>query len=201
MTPREREILRYLGYHGAQPPEEVMQAIARLAPRVDEAAAPKSVQLTLPREQVPWENETVCRALSGCDIAVLFAVTLGAQVDRLLARAASENMSDAVILQAVATARIEEECDALQARAARAAGLFARPRVSPGYGDFEIGAQVLFTRMLDTPRKIGLTLTDGMMLAPTKSVTALFGLCAQREAHPKEKCACCTKRDCAFRVT
>jgi cobalamin-dependent methionine synthase I len=31
--------------------------------------------------------------------------------------------------------------------------------------------------LLDTNRKIGLSLTESMLMAPTKSVTAIIGIC------------------------
>lgn len=200
MTLSRREILRYLGYQNAEVPEEITAAIDRLEARVVSIAAPRTVKMKLQRDQILWSGSTVCKALSGCKEAVLFAATLGAPLDRELARAARENMGDAVIMQAVATALIEEVCDELQRDAAREYQLFARPRISPGYGDFPIDAQVQITRMLDTGRKIGLTLTDGLMLAPTKSVTALFGLSHEAVISNPPKCDECRKKDCAFRT-
>lgn len=200
MTIPRREILRYLGYRNAEAPEEITAAIDRLEARVLSVASPRTVKIRLRREQIPWGGSTVCKALSGCDEAVLFAATLGALLDRELSRAARENMGDAVIMQAVATALIEEVCDALQSDAAQEYGLFARPRISPGYGDFAIDAQVQITRMLDTARKIGLMLTDGLMLAPTKSVTALFGLSREEHLQKKKTCETCDQKNCAFRI-
>ncbi len=41
---------------------------------------------------------------------------------------------------------------------------------------FDIAHQDMILRMLDTAKKIGLTLTGGNMLTPSKSVTAVIGL-------------------------
>ena len=170
MTAPRREILRYLGYKNTVPSEAVIESIDKIERQVAEVAEPKSVKKELAREEVIWSGTTVEKALYGCNRAVLFAATLGVQVDRLLMRTINISMSDAVILQAVAAAMIEQVCDDLQAE------YNSRPRVSPGYGDFELSAQRDILRILDAPRKIGLSVTEALMLVPTKSVTAIFGI-------------------------
>ena len=109
---------------------------------------------------------------------MLFCATLGAETDRLIRRASITDMSRAVILQACAAAYLEEYCDEQQrligeemAREKR----FLRPRFSPGYGDFDIHYQEPVMRMLDCAKQIGLSMTDGYMMTPSKSVTAVIG--------------------------
>ena len=53
-------------------------------------------------------------------------------------------------------------------------------------------------RELDTPRRIGLTVTDSCMLAPMKSVTAVIGI-AETEGSTAEGCEDCDKQNCGFR--
>lgn len=195
---QRHEILRYLGYKRDDAPAEIHAAIERLEKRVEACATPRTVKIKLSVSDIEWSGNTVSRALSGCDEAVLFAATLGAALDRELSRTARENMGDAVIMQAIATAMIEQVCDDLQEACEREYKLFARPRISPGYGDFDISEQISITRQLDAAKKIGLSLTDGMMLAPTKSVTALFGL-SHEKVCSAVKCETCEKTDCAFR--
>ena len=48
-------------------------------------------------------------------------------------------------------------------------------RFSPGYGSWLLTAQKDFFRWLNL-QNFGLTLTDGMLLLPEKSVTALAGV-------------------------
>ena len=111
-------------------------------------------------------------------------------------------MSDAVLYQAAAAAMIETYCDevnnTIKAEASRE-GLFCRPRFSPGYGDFSIEHQRDFSRLLDTPRSIGLTVTESCLLAPVKSVTAVIGLTDSPQPCHRKGCEECDKIDCAFR--
>ena len=74
---------------------------------------------------------------------------------------------------------IEDVCDALNESLSRSAATenkITLRRYSPGYGDFPIETQKLFTVLLNTPKNIGAVLTEGMMLYPTKTVTAIIGI-------------------------
>ncbi len=170
MKLKRREVLRYLGYKGNEPTEEISLAIDRIEKELFAVATPRTVLREISANEILWCGDTVKKAMGKSRRAILFAATLGAGVDRLLARFESINMGDAVILQALAAAMIEEVCDELQAK------YQSRPRVSPGYGDFPLSAQKEILKILDAPKKIGLTATESLMLVPTKSVTAIFGI-------------------------
>jgi cobalamin-dependent methionine synthase I len=68
-----------------------------------------------------------------------------------------------------------DEVDALVASRARRAGLAARRRYSPGYGDFPLAAQRDFAALLDFDR-LGIAVTPECLLRPAKSVTAAIAL-------------------------
>ena len=148
------------------------------------------------------ESAHLRRHLEGCTGAVLFAATLGVGVDRLIARSGAGRVSDAAVYQAAGAALIEEVCDtandALRAES-EAEGWYLRPRFSPGYGDFPIACQPEIARLLRTPERIGLTVTDSMLLVPVKSVTAVIGRSRQAIACHRQGCEACGKTDCAFR--
>ena len=78
-------------------------------------------------------------------------------------------------------------------------GWYLRPRFSPGYGDFDIRHQKELLQMLDGAKKIGLTVTDGMMLSPTKSVTAVIGVSKENVPCHRSGCEVCGKTDCIYR--
>ena len=75
---------------------------------------------------------------------------------------------------------------------------FLRPRFSPGYGDFELGVQSDIFRVLDCPRRIGLSLNKSLLMSPSKSVTAIIGI-SDRQAVCASGCNLCDKKDCAFK--
>lgn len=125
------------------------------------------------------ESRDLAKALAGCEGAFLFAATLGAGIDRLIARYEAVDMPMALVLQACAVDAIEtyadRTCESL-ARVCGAEGFALRPRFSPGYGDFSIQHQADILRLLDAGRRIGLSATDAHMLTPLKSITAVIGL-------------------------
>ena len=213
MTENEqREIYRYLGYHGETPTDEVQQSVAECAEEIGRVARPKSVfrefSLALPIEGVvridtlSVISRNLARNLKGCSCVFLMAATLGVEVDRLIARASAVRMSQALVYQAAAAARIEAYCDEINdvlREEARTQGLYCRPRFSPGYGDFDIKHQQDIVRLLDTPRQIGLTVTDSLLLAPVKSVTAVIGLSSEPQPCHKNGCEECGKKNCEYR--
>ena len=111
--------------------------------------------------------------LAGCREALLFTATVGHGIDRLIARYSHLSPARAVMLQALGTERVECLCDTFCASAAP-----ITRRVSPGYGDIPLTLQTDICRLLDTPRRIGVTLSDSLLMAPTKSVNAIAGISA-----------------------
>ncbi len=124
-------------------------------------------------------SASLAKALEGCGSAVLFAATVGLEIDRLIKKYSIVSPARAVMLQAVGAERIEALCDAfcaeLEAKA-QPLGLVPRPRFSPGYGDLPLELQTHIFRALDCPKRIGLTLNESLLMSPTKSVTAIVGL-------------------------
>ena len=49
-------------------------------------------------------------------------------------------------------------------------------RFSPGYGDLSLDLQKTVFELLNPEKHIGITLTDGMLMTPMKSVSAFIGI-------------------------
>ena len=206
------EVCRYLGYRGgARPDAETERLIEELSGRIREAASPRYACARLPLAlgedggvslgNIAVRSAALRRNLDGCRGCYLFAATLGAEVDRLISRASARRVSEAAICDAAASALIEAVCDGLNERLreeALAEGLYLRPRFSPGYGDFSIEHQRDIVRVLNTPVRLGLTVTEGLMLAPAKSVTAVIGISGSPRPHERG-CGGCAKDNCGFR--
>ena len=133
-------------------------------------------------------------ALDGCRRAVVFAATLGVELDRLIAKYGRLSPAKAVLLQAIGAQRIEALCDVFCGELGR-----TTPRYSPGYGDLPLDSQRQIFDLLDCPRRIGLSLTDSLLMTPTKSVTAFVGLTDGEAEATHNKCSRCDKTDCPFR--
>lgn len=115
------------------------------------------------------------KALSGCQSYILFAATVGLELDRLIAKYGRVSPAKALFFQAIGAERIESLCDLFCADL-QSDGRQMKPRVSPGYGDLPLNIQKDIFAVLDCPRRIGLTLNDSKLMTPTKSVTAFIGV-------------------------
>ena len=147
------------------------------------------------------QGQDIKKHLAGCQRAAVLCATLGAGVDRLLRVSQIADMSRAVVLNSLAAAAIEQVCDeAERLIAERVSEPYFTFRFSPGYGDYPLETQKQLLRLLDAPRKIGLSLNDSLLLTPVKSVTAVIGLSDQPIPRGKRGCAICSLREtCAYR--
>ncbi len=125
------------------------------------------------------KSKALGKNLSGCKKIILFAATVGVEIDRLIARAGAVSAAKATMLQALGSERVEALCDAFNDKVKREAeerGYTARPRVSAGYGDIPLDMQRDIFAALDCTRKIGISLGESLWMSPSKSVTAIIGL-------------------------
>jgi hypothetical protein len=129
--------------------------------------------------QLIFTGRDIARHLAHSTVCLLMAVTLGHEVDRKIRYYQKSDLSRAVILDACATARIEQACEHLLGELA--IGLLQErqkltSRFSPGYGDFSLEVQSSVVETLGAQRSIGLTVTAASILIPRKSVTAIAGV-------------------------
>ena len=119
----------------------------------------------------------LAKNLAGCTHVVVFAATVGIGLDRLIAKYSRLSPTRALALQALGAERVEALCDAFETDLCLASfGGRIHARFSPGYGDLPLDFQREIFRLLDPPRRIGLTLNESLLMSPTKSVTALIGI-------------------------
>lgn len=205
----ENEILLYLGYRGQEITVQVERQIEECAGQVRAYARPRLVYRRLPVrrgviEGLPVDSRDIEQLLTPCREAVLLAVTLGPDMERHLMRSEVVNMSEAVILDACASVAVENVCDRfeedLREELERKEGLFLTSRCSPGYGDFPITSQAKLCEVLDTVRRIGLTVTDRHIMVPRKSVTAVMGIAEEPQELRTRGCEVCSMfRTCPYR--
>ncbi|MCL2231008.1 MAG: hypothetical protein FWC01_07915 [Treponema sp.] len=150
------------------------------------------------------KSKSLANHLKGCKKAVMLAATLGANADMLIRRYSVQNMGKALTAQNVCTDMIETYLDETGNEIHELnelKNLFALSRFSPGYGDFDITCQKEILKLLDASR-IGISLTEGFMLIPSKSVTAVIGFTEDQNAKSGcalNDCALCGKKNCCFR--
>lgn len=212
MDIRTKEAVRYLGYGKHAVDERTKLLISDSFRELEQAASAKSVyrifdlnvtgtnQLTIGKLNI--KSRHLSKNMRGCGQSVVFAATLGTGADMLMKKYSLTDMAKVVVLQACAAAMLEEYCDACQNQIGKMLAkecLYLRPRFSPGYGDFGIEHQEMLLRMLEAAKTIGLTLTNGGMLTPMKSVTAVIGVSEEKVPCHFKGCEECGKSDCIYR--
>ena len=168
----EREILRYAGVKGAAD-ENTLALLQECLQACEGAFSYRACYVTLSKADLfallpsAKESAGLAKFLDGKDEAVLFAATVGLGVDRLIHRYASVSPVKALFFQAIGAERIETLCDEF----CKELGL--KKRFSPGYADFALEAQRGIFAALGCEKRLGISLTESLLMSPTKSVTAI----------------------------
>lgn len=192
IPPDKKEILRYALLPAAVPaPEELpleeclaasrgavrCRAVWRRYPLIREG---DTLNLGFART----DSRDLGRHLASCDGIILFACTAGAAMDRLIARGKVVSPIRGLLFHAIGAQQVEGGCDELCRRLAEAfPDRRLTERFSPGYGDLPLALQREVFAALDCEQTIGVTLTDTLLMQPSKSVTAIVGI----QMFPKER--------------
>lgn len=145
---------------------------------------------------VVLRGQAIARHLLQCRQAYVFAVTIGMQTDRAIEAAKLTDLAYAYVLDAAASLTVDAACDGVSQQAeqiTRAEGLFTTSRFSPGYGDLPLETNGPILRMLGADKVLGIRLSEGNMMMPSKSVTAIIGI-APVPPHAAERCMVCPRR-------
>lgn len=179
----QEEILRYAGCKDAN--EELLAILKECLKATEEKLAYRVCYCELPVKTkgntcdlgiFTVDSEKLANNLKGCNKTIVFAATIGIEIDRLIAKYGRISPSKALIFQAIGAAQIESLCDEFCSDVKKEYNLVLKPRFSPGYGDLPFSVQRQIFSVLEPERKIGLTLNSSMLMSPTKSVTAFLGL-------------------------
>ena len=201
-----REALRYLR---ARPDDKDAQVLVdtvylKLRNELQARHVLTKTKVTVDTEGITLANGTrftsrdLAAHVQGCEEVLLLGATLGSRVDAAIRRLALGSVAEGAAAQAVAAALIESYCDEVQAKF-DTGGLAQRPRFSPGYGDWDLAEQRLLFPVLNCAKLIGLTLTEGCMMVPSKSVTAVIGLSEDVQC-VWNKCMTCGNINCPYRA-
>ena len=202
------EVLRYLEYHGQDMDDNLRTQIDICVDRINKAAKPKYItkeyELEKPGE-FPAElsfltGNDIKKHIEGCNKLILFAATLGADVEKAIRVASVKNVSDSVIMDSCASTLMEAVCATIDTRLRlENENKFFTFRFSPGYGDLPITVQKKFSVLLDTSRKIGINVSDSGIMIPRKSVTAIIGVSDEELKREKLGCKGCNNiKACRF---
>lgn len=209
-----KEICRYLGIRHGNPDPATSDLVESVISELMAAVQLREFHQDFPLSMLQDEDHTIdlsCfrtqsrsleKNLRGCSRVIVMAATIGSKVDLLLRRYSLTQTSRGVVMQAASAGFIESWCnlicDRLKTEYAKK-GLFLRPRFSPGYGDFPLENQKDIFQALQVEKRVGIALTDSLLMLPSKSVTAVIGAGSENLFCVREGCEVCTKSNCLYR--
>ena len=178
----KREIHRYAGEREAsgELSRLIDECLCEILPRLSYKVAFCEACVSIEGDRVDLgfvevSSAALAKNLSGCKSAVIFAATVGLVPDRFVARYSVSSPTRALVFDAIGAERIESLRDSFCKDIGD--GKKLRPRFSAGYGDLSIEVQRDIFRLLDCSKNIGLTLGESLLMTPSKSVTAIIGIC------------------------
>ena len=209
------DMLRYLGYADQAIDSNMEARIQRAIDLCERELIPtgvygifpvasaesKAAAVSLVGTSLVLPGAAIRKHLQGAVEVALMAVTLGLESERVLRQEAALSATDGLLVDAAASSLVDEAAEALEQEIARQAtrvGLRAGHRFSPGYGDLPLLVQPEFLRTIQTDKLLGMSVTEGCLLVPSKSVTAVVGLFPVTEkpanaAEPKlDLCSLCS---------
>lgn len=222
----KREIWRYAGYSSVatEIPQELQTILETVIQELNNAFSyqvcyrrmkvgwskanhfckESATEGTIPISNLPFlaQSKDLAKCLKGSEEIILFAATIGLETDRYIAKYQRISPTKAILLQAYGAERIERLCDVFCKEIkeeVKKEGFSCTARFSPGYGDLPLEVQTQFFQLLDCQRQIGLTLNDSLLMTPSKSVTAVFGIGACVNNEKEHKCDTCKKTNCQYR--
>lgn len=206
----KEEAARYMGVKGV-PDGRISKILDRCEIIVRESVQPKYVYrkttvdfvengVLLGGVNTVLSGKDIKKHLSGCNEAIVMAVTLSAEADKLIRRTAVTDMADALAVDCLCSAGVEQACNLAEEEIfENIHALYRTWRFSAGYGDLPLDIQKDLLIFLNAQRRIGLTVTENSLLIPSKSVTAIIGISETPVERGKKGCESCRmKGNCAF---
>ncbi len=209
------DALRYIGMPKDKADETIKQKVMDTFRFLVEIAMPRFTyrRLTLSKselsdEDVFFENTSLIvkskdlvKLLKNCESCYILAATLGQNVDKQIHLKQKLDMLDAVVLDACSSVLIDKVCDDIEVEIMEKLeeSTYLTMRFSPGYGDVPLVFSEEILKLLEAPKRIGLTLTKSHMLLPSKSVTAIIGVSSQKENRQKSCAHCNLVKQCLYR--
>ncbi len=154
---------------------------------------------------VEFKSRKMAHTLQGAPWLVCFVATIGPDLDRRIDELMQRGkVADAYVADAMGSGAIESVADQFHndfSERLANLGQSVSLRFSPGYCDWSVAEQFKLFSLLDH-EKIGVDLSDSHLMAPRKSISAVFGIFNRKAASitaNDNPCRRCGKTDCIAR--
>lgn len=189
-----------------QADDTILQVFQECLALAIDAFSPRVAYCELSKEHffhlVPQAKESKALPLMNAEKVIVFVSTVGVGIDRMIAKYAKVAPIKSLFFQALGAERIEQTCDVFCANIAQKyaeQGFTLGRRFSPGYGDFSLLAQRNIFQILSPEKNAGVTLTDTLMMSPTKSVSAVIPITKNCSNPQENSCENCTMQSCDYK--
>ncbi|MFQ5826162.1 MAG: hypothetical protein ACE5IA_02285 [Dehalococcoidia bacterium] len=214
----EKEVLRLQGYKRGQSPRDAVARILR--EQIEEGyrlVEPRAVYMEARVKEVTeggairLENESVltvgqgARAWKGLGVLAISICTIGPALEnRIVQLFAQSEFAPALMLDSVGSVAVESIADHVNhilCRQAKERKLKVGPRLSPGYGRWDLRDQRIIFDLL-SGKGIGVHLNERCMMIPRKSISFCLGLGENMDVRERsDPCRYCTLEHCPYRRT
>ncbi len=208
-------LLKLAGYSDKRPaPPRLVEVADRTVERARALARPRAVYEVHEtaagrrRRHSPGDGrfagKILGKVLEGSDLAAVYAVTLGPELDAEASRlSGAGDVLSSVLLDTAGSLVLARASIALYREGLYRGGRAARlvhvtPPFGPGQCRWDLAEQrVLFD--LIAPSRIGIALTDTFLMIPKKSVSGILGIGRPDAIFTKTPCQICDRKDCPGR--
>ncbi|MFC1852245.1 vitamin B12 dependent-methionine synthase activation domain-containing protein [candidate division CSSED10-310 bacterium] len=148
-------------------------------------------------------GKNIARTFRGADILCVGLVTIGSELEEQVRLQFQENnLATGLMLDSIGSEAAEGVAIYLDnhiGQVVKSYGWHRTPRMSPGYGSFDIREQKHIFTMVDHQR-VSVTLTPSCIMVPQKSVSFVIG-CGENVRHfdNLSPCRVCDVKDCPVR--
>ena len=175
LTALEKRTLNYLNFRG-EASEEQIAMVRKAIEEMKSVARPAFAYKFFSIEECPidisFKSLSDLFSKSGSDSVCFIVSTLGIAVDKRIDRLKDSDPSRMVLIDAASNAYIEEVTNDFQKKLELKGQTF---RFAPGYGDVPLSLQKQIFENIPEISKMGLTLDDGCLMHPFKSMTGIIG--------------------------
>ena len=175
LTELEKRTLLYLNFRG-EASEEQISMVRKAIDELKSVARPvftvKYYKISGCPIDINYNSLQEIFSKGGSDSVAFLISTLGPAVDKRIDRLKDSDPAKMVLFDAVANAYIEEVTNEYQKKLGLKSQTF---RFAPGYGDVPLTLQKQIFDNIPEISKMGLTLDDGCLMHPFKSMTGIIG--------------------------
>lgn len=197
----KEKILQYLRYQGhvdIQTNELIDECIEEVRELSHFKAVTKEFELNhhplcIPELDLLFHSQDLDFHFQECSKCLIIACTLGIQIDRKIKYYQHIDMAKAVVFDAVSSYYLEKCCDDYEKTLNLGLHTF---RFAPGYGDLPLALNIPLSQVLQIDKKIGVSINDGGLFIPMKSMLGIIGL---GKEYQKTCLSCIRKEQCELR--